>query len=266
MQHAKKMLLVEPELIERLKESNENTSENTLSRLDSEMQKILQSKMNDRDKWTLYSQALQRYLHIIEEGRRPLKLSILTEPEDEPTKFNNGDVPYKEEKNNDSTTVPELPATGVDVTPPRKETFAPQYTPSYMIKLIPKTYRKKGEVLLDFIIQSKPKIWWKKGGEVVLNNEILVGSNIFDLISDTLRTLKRPKPLGWEKFVLALKDINVPLSCVGNPTSLQYINQSHSSESTVSNKKKQIETSTPISGQSNETPKRKINWERWTPY
>lgn len=265
MQHAKKMLLVEPELIERFKTNNESAPENSLSRLDSEMQRILNSKIGDREKWALYSQALQRYLHVTEEGRKPLKLSILTNIEDELTKGHNVVAPYVEEKYNDPVTFTKTTSTDEVITPTNKETFTTKYTPSYILKLFPKTYKKKGHVLLDLIIQNKPRIWWKEGGEVVVNDETLNGSNIFDLVSDVVRPLKRPKPLGWEKFTTALKDIRVPLSYIGNPTSLEYINQLNLKE-LQSHKEKEANTSTPVSSKSNESSKRKINWERWTPY
>lgn len=266
MQHTKKMILVEPELLDRLKSNNGHISENAASRLDSEMQSILNSNLNDREKWTLYSQTLQRYLHAMEEDRRPLKLSILTDTEDESSKLNKTEVPYKEEKYEESTSVSKSPPPGVDETPRNLNTFATQYTPSYMVKLIPKTYKRRGEALIDFIIRSKPKIWWKEGGEVVIDNEVISGSNIFDLISDTVRPLKRIKPLGWEKFASTLKHLNVPLTYVGNPSSLDYINQLSAHESSESNNREEFNASTPKSIKSKDISKKQLNWERWNPY
>lgn len=56
MENAKKMILIEPGLIEKLKQENEVNS--NLSRLDIEMQNIMNSKTEDRKKWMLYLQTL----------------------------------------------------------------------------------------------------------------------------------------------------------------------------------------------------------------
>ncbi|KAH9632617.1 hypothetical protein HF086_001860 [Spodoptera exigua] len=85
MENAKKMILIEPGLIEKLKQENKVTS--NLSRLDIEMQNIMNSKMEDRKKWMLYLQTLQRYLHFTEEDRQPLSLPIYS---DTPNEDSNG--------------------------------------------------------------------------------------------------------------------------------------------------------------------------------
>jgi uncharacterized protein YjdB len=40
------------------------------------MKDILKKKMSDRDKWTMYNQVLQSYLHIAEEKRQPLRVPL----------------------------------------------------------------------------------------------------------------------------------------------------------------------------------------------
>ncbi|KAF2905113.1 hypothetical protein ILUMI_01062 [Ignelater luminosus] len=75
MDYAKKMVLVAPEVVQRLSTA-ETTEPKTLSHLDSDMQKVLKSKLEDREKWTEYYQALQRYLHFTAKTRQPISISI----------------------------------------------------------------------------------------------------------------------------------------------------------------------------------------------
>lgn len=273
MENTKKMILVEPDFIEKLKHS-EKAPLNSLTRLDEEMQKILASKTEDREKWALYSQALQRFLHLTETDRKPFKLPIIIDG------MNNLHEDYeksmvKKEGNEDNTTLPNQSRfEGDAASTSLNHTYPVQFTPSHIIKLIPKTYMKKGQSLLDFVLKNKHKIWWKEGGEIVVDNQVIPESNITDLISDTLRPLKRAKPIGWKQFASILKDIGVPASCIGNPTNLEYINglqlnetqETPIYENTRSKSVQVREQSTPISNKTTQSSKKKIDWERWTPY
>lgn len=75
MEHAKKMMLVPPELIQRLTAS-ENVQPNILSQLDEDMQKVLTAKLTDHDKWAQYNQVLQRYLHFTDQTRQPISVPV----------------------------------------------------------------------------------------------------------------------------------------------------------------------------------------------
>jgi hypothetical protein len=52
----------------------QSTSQPT--KLDREMNDILQLKHIDHEKWTKYNQVLQRYLRLTEEQRQPTKLPV----------------------------------------------------------------------------------------------------------------------------------------------------------------------------------------------
>lgn len=75
MEHAKKMMIVPPELLQRLTVS-ENTQPKILSQLDEDMQKVLGSKLSDHDKWAQYNQVLQRYLHFTDQSRQPVNVPV----------------------------------------------------------------------------------------------------------------------------------------------------------------------------------------------
>ena len=90
MEHAKKIILLPQESVERLqttlgkdKIKSVQTPGSVTSRLDAEMNEILNSPTykDEREKWSLYRQVLQRYLHF---------------------KGNEGVEKYKKEQKNDS--------------------------------------------------------------------------------------------------------------------------------------------------------------------
>ncbi|KAG8231305.1 hypothetical protein J437_LFUL006961 [Ladona fulva] len=81
MEHTKKMVLVSQETIHRMKNSSlamTDVSE-TVSVLDREMEKILRMpKISYHERWNLYKQCLQRFLHFSEEERKPATLAFST--------------------------------------------------------------------------------------------------------------------------------------------------------------------------------------------
>lgn len=255
MENAKKMVLVEPELIERLK-SRSIAPEDSLSRLDKEMQNILKTKIDDREKWSLYMQILQRYLHFTERERKTIKLPITME--DNHKAYN--DEHFKKESEDNDSLVNQLSEDDKHV---RELSIDFLYTPAYINKLIPKTYRKKGEILLNVLLNNKDKISWKNNGILVVDNEVVDDSNILDLVNYTLRPLKRIPPNGWDKFIETLKNIEVPSICIGNPRASENINnispkaRRHSSP---------FEDKSPKALTSYKLRKKPDVWEKWNPY
>ncbi|KAJ2949729.1 hypothetical protein O0L34_g15661 [Tuta absoluta] len=258
MESAKKMILIEPEVIERLKSDNASTK--NLSRLDEEMHKVINTKIDDREKWPLYLQTLQRYLHFIGEDRKPLQIPIL---------------PFDEKENEIKETVKSEKAPDNEET--STETTYNGYTKSELLAFIPKTYKLRGELLIDILLKNKDKISWNEKGTVFVCNREVRKSNIVDLLSDILRPLKNSSPYGWEDFAHVLKDLSVPLSFIGNPKRATYIrvlSQSPANARTTKDVSKEAENSTPdyfstpklTSSGSKVKLAKKINWEKWTPY
>lgn len=249
MENAKKMILIEPEFIDRLKK--ERAIENPASRLDVEMQKILHSKLDDREKWTLYLQSLQRYFHFTGEERQPIKIPIITE----------GIANQKENERILNTTVSEATSKEEDVKPKIREPV--YYSPDFLIKRIPKTYQKKGELLINSLLDNQNKITWDQSGCIIIDDETIPSTNIRDLIDDSLRSFKNREPHGWERFMTVLKDINAPLSCIGNRKRLDYINKLYLKDYRTPNSKLR----SPISSKPKSSKViKKIDWERWNPY
>lgn len=273
MENTKKMLLIEPCLLEKLKQKDSSCNE-SLSRLDKEMHKIMTSKMEDRQKWSTYYQTLQRYLHFNEERKIPLKLPIISDHMDRddnmevdkdqllkrPTTIKKKDnkvdmsVQTLNEIQPNKTDV-QVQTDSLEVIESECEEESNIYSNSYLLRLVPKTFKKKGEFLINAIVQNPDRIRWDKKGAVIIDNKIIPNSNIVDLINNILRSLKRPKPLAWELFSKTLIDIGVPLYCIGNPNIQEYLQNYYLQDLKVTPKK----LSSPKSHN-------KIDWERWTPY
>lgn len=101
----------------------------------------------------------------------------------------------------------------------------PLYTPTQILSLMPKTYNTEGQLLLYLVWANKSKIHWDNEGIVIIDNEKIPGSNIVDLINDSLRPLKRSDPIGLDRFAKALKDIKVPVTYIGNTKRREFINE-----------------------------------------
>lgn len=256
MEHAKKMLLIEPSLIEKVNQCN--NVDTPSSRLDTEMKNILDSKVEDRKKCILYLQILQRYLHFNEENRRPIEIPIIHQN----AEFTETNI-NEESKTKTLVTPQTLKEEGKREVSSVQVKSNPLYTTSQILSVIPKKYLKKGELLLDFISLNKNKIQWKDNGTVIIDNNEISGSNIVDLINDFLRPLKRDDPLGWENFANALNDIKVPLAYLGNPKRIVYLNQLKTKE--IEGDSANEAPSTPPNKYRNKIRK-KLEWEKWTPY
>ena len=79
MSKAKKMVLISPEVLQRL---NNPIKDNTLNNLENDMSNILQSNdLEDRTKWAQYQQLLQRRQHFHDQLRQPAEIPIIETPD-----------------------------------------------------------------------------------------------------------------------------------------------------------------------------------------
>lgn len=257
MENAKKMLLIEPGLVDRLNQLN--NSDNPTSRLDIEMKDILNSKMDDRKKCILYLQILQRYLHFNEENRRPIEVPIMSQNID----------PADSNIKDDTQTQEPVASQTLKKEEKQEIVGALQsdhlYTKNRILSSIPKTYSKKGENLLNLLSLNKNKINWNESGTVIIDNEKIPGSNIVDLINDLLRPLKNNDIyIGWESLAKdPLKDIKIPLMYLGNPKRVEYIKKLTLKD--IDEVSTDEEYHTP-SHKYVKKIRKKLDWEKWTPY
>ena len=110
--------------------------------------------------------------------------------------------------------------------PPSMLTNSPQPTdqpPStvalhdQILQSVPKTMQRKAELLLG-MIKNNNNLTWDEQGVVSYKGKRIYGSNIIDLINDTIRQRKGVEPRGWETFSKALHESNIPQEVIGNPS------------------------------------------------
>ncbi len=195
MEHTKKMALVPHNMLQQIQAKqlqldNNNPSFNRLVDMDSEMRSIIASGASDDAKFKMYQQTLQRYLFLKEEQRKPLELQIVAQAET-PT-----------------TVKPEV----VKV--------RSRLDLSTLIPGLPKTNRPAAKLLIGHIASTEA-LDWNENGEVIVNGERVLNSNITDLISAVSRQRKNPQIVGLDVFVRALKTSNVPQSAVVNRSLFQ---------------------------------------------
>ena len=81
---------------------------------------------------------------------------------------------------------------------------------------IGKGKRGKAETLLQYINQS-PNLDWNNQGELIVNDKVIPGSHISDLVKDSVTEYKHFEPVGLQQFYQHLG--NIPLTIITNPKS-----------------------------------------------
>ena len=202
MEYAKKMALVDPRLLEnvRAKAPSNTPIASVLGHLDEEMRNILErTDMDVREKVALYNQVLGRYNDLDDRRRQePLRVAI--------TKTSGEEKQVTLDKTDDEAT-----------TSPKRVPLE-----SEIIDSVPKIMRKKAGRLLDKT-RTESGVEWNDRGQLLINNTVVPGSNIVDLVNDVLRKRQHFEPVGWQPFVRGLGEMNVPMDLVGNPERWRYM-------------------------------------------
>lgn len=203
MEHARKMVLVPEENLLQLNASGQRqqtftteasqsqeaqTISATLSRLDTEMNEILNSNKykDEREKWTAYLAVLQRYLHFVDSERTHQQLELLKK---------------------------EAPLVGNE----KKEETSTSMNDSIIIESVPQKFRSKAKLLLRRLHDARsPNFSWNAAGTVSIMGKPIKDSNIVDLMNDAMRARKISKPAGRKAFAGFLKAIKAPREFVGN--------------------------------------------------
>ena len=190
MEYTKKMALVEPRLLERLQVHQQLTHlpmVKAMSALDRDMDDVLSHQdLTTDDKVKEYNQVLRRYVNYEDKRKMveqtPIQMQMVGSPE--PT-----------------------------LTSPPSETT--DLIEQELIKSVPKTMKKKAELLVNRI-RNSPNMRWTDKGELVYKDQVMPNTNVADLVNDTLRRRKNFEPQGWQTFARALKETNVPQDLIGH--------------------------------------------------
>ena len=230
MEHCKKLVLVPHETITRMHEKPvSRTSGDVLSELDTDMKHILARKADDSEKWKMYEQTLQRYLHFAKEQRQPVSLSITTEQQNDETTSNHAVL---------------------------RERLA---------GMIPATLKKSATSLFDLLTSTRtsPPISLDSSGQVKIGDSLIPASNIIDLVCDAVRPRKSARATGWENFASHLKKINTPLELIRNESYIRYIQNQQGSGARHDSSEGSTPPRRPARGRG---PQRRQShgWERWS--
>ena len=194
MEHARKMALVDPRLLDTLRSPPPPPATDTLGKkvqaLDDEMKTILdRTDLDDGTKVTLYNQVLQRY-NVLADKRIKEPLRVVTVNESAMESGSEGTA--------------RAPISGLEAT---------------VLATVPRTMQAKASRLMEHL---KRDIAWTARGELIHEGVPVVGSNVVDLVNDLLRK-RKTAPTGWQPFARQLRAINLPMTLVGNVARRAYI-------------------------------------------
>ena len=237
---AKKMLLVDPKVMEQLKQTTPppppppqiparpmpDVLSDTLIHLDREMQGVL--KRNDlpaHDKALLYQQILHRYLSLGEQY------------EQQQTGIRRRQSSPDRSAVTAATAAAAAAAADAPGGPAAVTTEAGGQTPAtesvsstaaweeQVLNVIPRSFRSKAKNLLKHIRNVKD-LAWTPTGEMVYRGRVVPESHIVDLVGDMMRERKTAEdPAGWEMFATALKHSNVPKDFIGHEGRKRWMQQ-----------------------------------------
>ena len=176
-----------------------NPRQSKLQNLEEDMKNILaRTDLPDDTKLALYQQSLQQYLQY-DHARKTAPMSVTVSAP-------------SSETGGDQTTSGEEPSTAQQETD--SVTGSNDLTPQ-ILESVPKTLKRKARLLMDNL-KNNDVMTWNKNGELVYDGNVVKGSNIIDLVNDTLRGKKGFTPLGFQYFVRGLAQANAPESLIGN--------------------------------------------------
>lgn len=200
MQHCKKLVLMSHDAVAKLTDKSMlRTTNEVMTDLDKDMDKILKQKAEDSEKWKSYEQALQRYLHFAGEQRKPIEISL---PE-------NGEVKKEEEEEASRS----LSAKDKDLL-------------HQLDLLMPVKFQNNGSALYHLLASPRHRslISWNENGQLIISGQKVEGTSIIDLISDASRPRQSAQANGWSQFAEILKKVNAPQELVQNKEYKSFIN------------------------------------------
>ena len=188
MTNVRMMALVDPILLETLRNPMQPPVDTTLRDLDADMTSILdRTDIELSDKVRLYNQALLRYNGMTKtRANKPTRAVVVPEE-----KVVNGE---DEDAGNDSA--------------------------DEIVATMPKSLHMKARMLTA---RLKKMVDWNDRGELLHEGVAIPGSNITDLVHDLVRKRKTFEPVGWQQLTSQLSGSNIPMELVGNAARRQHI-------------------------------------------
>ena len=208
---ATEMHLVKPSTVSTSAYIPPNIHLSKLSELDRKMTEILQrTDISDQTKVMLYDDVLIKYKDFINKS------------------------------SNDNTITSDITPSNANSVPEPQISFASIDNPKI---------RKQAENFYDYLKKRNIIKLNEMGNLLDQNENVIRGSNITDILEDSIRTRKRPMPPGGVEFFRILKSKNVPSGWVRNKHRLSLLNRFLM---TPTNSNTEVQVSTP--GRSNKSP------------
>ena len=214
MEHAKKMVLVDPRMLESMQAPKDTTTykqpesvviDMTVRSLQEGMQKLLNNPtVSDEEKAKLYGHYLQEYLTMKNKQTQVYRSAAAPQPSPTP-------APAPGASPAGPTASGAAAAPGVDDAIERE-----------ILLSVPKTMQKQASMLVERIKQD-PRLDWNKRGELVVQGASVPNTNVVDLVNDVLRKRKGFDPVGWEIFARQLRRSNIPQDIVRNQARWRYM-------------------------------------------
>ena len=206
MEHARKMALVDPRLLDTLRSQPPpppptDTQGKMVQALDDKMMTILNRKdLEDGTKVTLYNQVLQRYNVLSDKHvKEPVRVVAVNESKSSAAS-GSGMRPM------DAEGSVGVPSSGMEAD---------------VIDTVSKTMQAKARRLMEHL---KRDVAWTSRDELIHEGVPVARSNVVDLVNDLLRK-RKTDPTGWQPFARQLRAINLPMELVGNVARRAYIRQ-----------------------------------------
>ena len=93
-----------------------------------------------------------------------------------------------------------------------------------IVASVPKNLQKQAKLLIERV-KRHPNVGWNQRGELLIQGQKVANSNMVDLVKDLLKKRKNVNPPGWKELATELRESNVPLEYIRNPDRLAFISQ-----------------------------------------
>ena len=231
---AKKMILVDPSQVIGKSPPIPDVLSDSLTSLDREMKRVLEStNISIHEKAKAFESVLQRYLNRVDQYQNREERGVYN--------------PRDKQSNEKSLLSSEKPFNDKIIKLEKR-----------VVESVPKTLQTKARLLIDHL-KDASDLSWNERGEISFNGETIQGSNISDLVNETLRIRKQQNTLtGWKEFVSAMKNSNVPNEFIGDKTKWE--------TSVSEDQSPKLSSSPPITPSSRRRKKRSRKSYNWLSY
>ena len=225
MEHTKKLILVDPRMVENqppyrpsfrrptdipqpptnITQPETVVIDTTLRSLEEGLRKLLNTPhMSEEEKARLHMHYLQQYIAMKAKQTDTYRDAYLAPPPPPPP----------------PTPAEAAPEDGTPAAP-----AAPIKDPKIAVEImatVPKSLKKQAGVLLARL-KEDPNVGWNSKGELTIEGETVPKSNMVDLVNDLLRKRKDFNPRGWQALAAQLYKTNVPQDLIRNPERWEFI-------------------------------------------